>query len=109
LFTARTARIIGDLDFGPEAAIDYNALRLRWFDYHLKGLENGIMNEPSVRIFVMGENRWRDENEFPLSRAIATEYFFRQGPSGSVDSKTTDFSRPHRRGAKGPIPFARRQ
>ena len=81
-----TARIIGDLDFGPEAAIDYNALRLRWFDYHLKGIDNGIMNEPSVRIFVMGENRWRDENEFPLSRAIATDYFFRQGPSGAVDS-----------------------
>ena len=29
----------GDVDFGPDAAVDYDDLRLRWFDEHLKGLE----------------------------------------------------------------------
>ena len=81
-----TARVIGDLDFGPEASWDYNALRLRWFDYHLKGIDNGIMDEPPVRIFVMGENVYRDENEFPLARTDYQDFFLRAGTSGSIDS-----------------------
>ena len=81
-----TARVIGDLDFGPEASWDYNALRLRWFDYHLKGIDNGIMDEPPVRIFVMGENVFRNENEFPLARTDYQDWFLHPGPSGSIDS-----------------------
>lgn len=82
-------RVIGDIDFGPEAAIDLNALRLRWFDYHLKGIDNGIMDEPPVRIFVMGANRWRDEEEWPLSRARQTRLYFRSG-SGRRDAANGD-------------------
>jgi hypothetical protein len=52
-----------------------NGLWLRWFDYWLKGIDNGIMKEPPVRIFVMGENTWRDENEWPLARTRWTKYF----------------------------------
>lgn len=81
-----TDRIVGDIDFGPAAAVDYNALRLRWFDYHLKGIDNGIMDEPAVEIFVMGANSWRSENEFPPARAVPTTWYFRGGPSGSVAS-----------------------
>ena len=81
-----TARVIGDLDFGPEAAIDYNGLRLRWFDYHLKGIDNGIMDEPAVKLFIMGANTWRGEHEYPLAREVATDYFFRADRSGSIDS-----------------------
>ena len=81
-----TARVIGDLDFGPEAPFDYNALRLRWFDYHLKGIENGIMDEPPVRIFVMGDNVYRDENEFPLARTDYQNFYLRAGKSGTIDS-----------------------
>lgn len=81
-----TARVIGDIDFGPEASFDYNALRLRWFDYHLKGIDNGIMDEPPVRIFVMGENVFRDENEFPLARTDYQDFYLRAGKSGSIDS-----------------------
>ncbi len=76
---------VGAMTF-PGSNIDYDALRLRWFDYHLKGIDNGIMNEPPVRIYVMGENRWRDEQEFPLKRQVDTSYYLRRGPSGSVDS-----------------------
>ncbi len=81
-----TNRVIGDLDFGPEASIDYNALRLRWFDYHVKGIENGIGEDPPIKIFVMGANTWRYENEFPLARTVYTDYFLRSGPSGSINS-----------------------
>ena len=51
----------GDIDFGPEAAMDLNELVLRWFDFWLKGIDNGILSEPPIKIFVMGSNRWRYE------------------------------------------------
>ncbi|NIV35880.1 MAG: hydrolase, partial [Anaerolineae bacterium] len=40
----------GELDFGPEAVLDEYAYRLRWYDYWLKGMENGMMDEPPVRV-----------------------------------------------------------
>ena len=77
-----TARVIGDLDFGAGASFDYNGLRLRWFDYHLKGIDNGIMDEPPVRIFVMGDNVYRDEHEFPIARTDYQDFYLRAGDVG---------------------------
>ncbi|MBI4474857.1 MAG: CocE/NonD family hydrolase [Acidobacteria bacterium] len=65
----------GDMDFGLEMAVDLRGLHLRWFDYHLKGIQNGLDKEAPVRIFVMGANKWRDEQEWPLSRARATQFY----------------------------------
>ena len=58
-YTAPTSRDTGDIDFGPEARIELHEHLLRWFDYWLKDIETGLMDEPPVSIFVMGENRWR--------------------------------------------------
>jgi len=66
----------GDVDFGEDAAIDSRKIKLRWFDSQLKGIDNGILQEPPVRIFVMGENVWRVENEWPLARTDYREYYF---------------------------------
>ena len=65
------ARTVGEMDWGDSAVVDTNALALRWFDFWLKGLDNGLLDEPPVKIFVMGRNEWLYENEYPLSR---TEY-----------------------------------
>ena len=65
-----------DIDFGPDADPDLMTLCLRWFDYWLKGIDNGIMDEPPVRIFIMGENKWRYEKEWPLVRTQYTKYYF---------------------------------
>ena len=51
----------------------------RWFDYWLKGIASGIMEEPPVRLFIMGENKWREEHEWPLARAVHTDYYFHSG------------------------------
>ena len=76
---------VGGMSF-PGSNLDHLALRLRWFDHHLKGHDNGIMEEPPVRIYVMGENIWRDEQEFPLARQQEEAWFLREGPSGTVAS-----------------------
>lgn len=79
---------LGEVDFGPGAVIDLRGYQLRWFDHWLKGAASGIMDEPPVRIFVMGENRWRDEREWPPARARLTAYYLRSG--GSANSRFGD-------------------
>jgi len=49
-----------------------------WFDRHLRG-DALAPDPPPVRIFVMGRNVWRDENEWPLARARDTPYYLRSG------------------------------
>ncbi len=39
---------------------------LRWFDHWLKKIDTGMMQEPAVRYWVMGENRWRTANDWPI-------------------------------------------
>jgi putative CocE/NonD family hydrolase len=81
--------VSGDADFGAEAALDFHFLMLRWYDKVVKGMETGILDEPPIRIFVMGggdghrtpEGRifhggqWRHEREWPLDRAQNTKFY----------------------------------
>ncbi|MDP6823595.1 MAG: CocE/NonD family hydrolase [Dehalococcoidia bacterium] len=70
--------VVGDEDFTHQATavgVNLDELTLRWYDHWLKGEDNGIIDEPPVKIFVMGENEWRDENEWPLARAERTRYY----------------------------------
>jgi hypothetical protein len=66
---------IGDIVFGPDAVLDMNQTILKWSDYALKGTSNEYSTGAPVRIFIMGDNAWRDEQEFPLARARSTKYF----------------------------------
>jgi putative CocE/NonD family hydrolase len=68
-------RKIGDVDFGPAAPYDNDERVLQWYDYLLKGQTNDFGGKKPVRIFVMGKNEWRDEEDWPLARAKATKYF----------------------------------
>lgn len=76
--TLRSTRI-GDVDFGPDAGMSAQDLYERWFAYWLQGGDASVVAGAPVRIFVMGENRWRDEQEWPLARARATAYYLHSG------------------------------
>ncbi len=69
----------GDVDFGGNSQVDLQAEELRWFDYWLKGIENGINSEPPIRLFIMGTNVWRDENEWPLDRTEWQKWYLHSG------------------------------
>lgn len=78
----------GDVDFGASAAIDVGQLRLPWFRHWLQdGPEPGWA---PVRIFVMGENVWRDELEWPLARTVYTPWYLHQGGGLSPEAPSTD-------------------
>ena len=59
---AGSGRTIGTVDFG-DAAAEYieNDTTLDWYDYLFLGKQNQFASADPVRIFVMGENKWRDE------------------------------------------------
>jgi putative CocE/NonD family hydrolase len=66
-------------DFGPQALRDLPRDYLRWFDYWLKGVENGIMKEPLVSIFVMGSNRWLHGPSYPLPGTCFERWYLSSG------------------------------
>ena len=72
---SRLHRTIGKIDFGPSAALDDIAVQIRWFDYWLKGIQNGVDKDAPVRIFVMGDNQWRNEQSWPLQRVKERSLF----------------------------------
>jgi putative CocE/NonD family hydrolase len=66
---------VGDVVFGKDAVLDITATALKWFDYTLKGVKNDFSSGTPVRLFIMGDNVWRDELEFPLARTQYTKYY----------------------------------
>ena len=72
--------VSGEHNFGTRSSAAYLDLQgqiLRFYDRWLKGEDNGVAEEKPVRIFVMGENVWRLEDEWPLSRASEFKYYLR--------------------------------
>ena len=67
-------RTVGEVDFGPDAPFDENAVILDWYDYLFLGKQNEFANRKPVKIFVMGKNEWRFEDAWPLERAKNTRY-----------------------------------
>lgn len=100
----QTLTYAGEAQFTPDAALDFNAWRLRWFERWLKGVQNGVESESPVRIYVMGggdghktpEGRlfvgghWRDEKEWPLARTAPTPYYLHAGGVLSPDKPGDD-------------------
>lgn len=78
----------GDVDFGPNAIVDLQAEQARWFDYLLKGEDNGIGKEPRVKVFVMGANRWREADDWPIPGTKYTPWYLHSG--GKANSLTGD-------------------
>jgi putative CocE/NonD family hydrolase len=68
---------IGDVVFGKSAVIDMTRATLAWFDHTLKEINNEYSTSAPVRLFIMGNNVWRDEQEFPLARTRYTKYYLR--------------------------------
>lgn len=108
----RSVTYAGDVDFGPEATLDgqlgedYLALRLRWFDRWARDVENGVDEEPAVRVFVMGGGsgrrtaegrldhggRWRSEADWPLPGTRFTPFYLHG--DGSLSPAEPDDSAP---------------
>jgi len=75
----------GGVDFTPAAFIDQFELELKFFDFHLKGLKNGLDTEDPVKLFYMGVNKWRTEKDWPIPGTQYQKiYLSSQGNAKSV-------------------------
>jgi putative CocE/NonD family hydrolase len=84
-------RKIGEVDFGPDAEqFNEGEATLEWYDFLFKGVQNRWASPKPVKIFVMGENQWRDEDDWPLARAVSTKYFLHS--AGKANSLRGDGS-----------------
>ena len=75
---------IGDVDFGPDAGFPLESLMFDWFDFWLKDAPTKVLARAPVRLFVMGANAWRDEQEWPLARAVPTSFYLHSGGAANT-------------------------
>ncbi len=99
----------GDVDFGNHSFINYNDLRLAWFDHFLKGMHTEVSDWSPVKIFVMGtgdgipnyqgrlhhSGYWRDEQDFPLPDTQFTPYYLHADGELSTALPSADESTSH--------------
>ena len=71
-------------------AIDLVGMQLRWFDHWLKGLDNGVEQDKPVKIFVMGLDQWREEDDWPLPDTRFCPYYLHS--AGHANSAAGDGS-----------------
>jgi putative CocE/NonD family hydrolase len=104
--------IIGQRDLG-DARLDLYGIYLRWFDYWLKGTSNGVLEMPKVQIYVMGKNKWRGEDQWPLARTRFVNYYLESDGRGNsrFGNGTLEVSAPSRQSSdtytydpKTPVP-----
>lgn len=83
-----------NVNYGKDSLVPLRPEQLRWFDRWLKNEKNstGPELQHPVRIFVMGINRWRDEEEWPLARARRVKYYL--GSGGQLGNKPDPHSAP---------------
>ena len=93
--------VVGEVDFGfrsnglfLDLKEDLTKLQLRWFDRWLNDTANGIDEEAPVKLFIQGLNRWRDEDAWPLSRAVDTAFYLHADESVRLD-RPSGAGRPH--------------
>ncbi len=84
---AKEHTIVGDRDVG-DARKDWNGIYLKWFDYWLKGIENGITNMPKVQYYTMGSNEWHSADVWPLPETQYTKYYLHS--HGHANSRNGD-------------------
>jgi uncharacterized protein len=85
---AGSGRQIGDIDFGPTAEFDEDSATLDWYDFLFNGVANRFASSKPVKLFVMGANQWRDEEDWPLPQAHEVKYFLHSG--GKANSARGD-------------------
>lgn len=80
-------RQIGDVDFGPHAIENgYTDVILDWYDFLFKGVRNEFATDKPVKLFVMGVNEYRQEDDWPPPQGQRTRYFLHSnGKANSLD------------------------
>lgn len=87
--------VVGELDFGLASSGlllggrgDLTTLHRQWFDATLKGREEALAARPTVELFVMGENRWRGYDAWPVPGATEEHWYL--ASDGHANTRSGD-------------------
>ncbi|MEY8524886.1 CocE/NonD family hydrolase [Lachnospiraceae bacterium 38-10] len=92
------------VSFGADALrFDLDLLYFRWFEYHLKGIENGIEKSAPVEYYTVGEERWKSAGNWPVPGTKAAALYLDGGgyANGSGGDGRLVFERPKKEGSDG--------
>ncbi len=54
---------------------NYQDELLAWYDYHLKGIDTGIEEQPAVRYWLQGANRWKSASDWPIPGMVKQRHY----------------------------------
>lgn len=75
--------------FGLDAVVyHYDIQVLRWFDRFLKGIDNGIDQEPRASYYVVGKNQWQHSEDWPPLESRLESFYF--ASAGGANSRLGD-------------------
>ena len=77
---------LGEVDFGPDAVINLNEIELNWFRKWL--LDETTQVGKRAKMFIMGENRWVDFDDWPPSGTKPIKLFI--SSNGRANSRFGD-------------------
>jgi putative CocE/NonD family hydrolase len=78
------SRTLSGVDFGPDAVIDLDTYVLRFFDRWLRGVRNGVDDEPPVHVFIVGADEWRSFDTFPVPGTEYRPFYLHSGGSANT-------------------------
>lgn len=84
---------VGPRDYGPLAPTRHEDHLVRWYDFHLKGIDNGLGDEKPVKLFILNDNRWRYADTWPPAGVDAQSYFLHSGGNANTPSGDGALSR----------------
>jgi len=98
--TDQSSKYLYGQDLGEAADIGLINLYIKWFDYWLKGKDNGITNEPLVQVFNFGPNNWLKADTYPLPATSFIKYYISSekgantsGGDGKLQTKKSSSTR----------------
>jgi putative CocE/NonD family hydrolase len=81
--------IIGPWSHRDTRGFSRFAEQLRWFDFWLKGIKNGVLDDAPIYYYTMGAPRgqeWKTAWSWPLPEQRLSSFYLSDEPSRSVDS-----------------------
>jgi putative CocE/NonD family hydrolase len=83
----------GPRDYGPLAPTRHEDHLVRWYDYHLKGVDNGLGGEKPAKLFILNDNRWRFAESWPPAGMEERSYFLHSGGGANTPAGDGSLSR----------------
>lgn len=80
--------------FAHDAVADVTAEQIRWFDHWLKGADNGLGSDKPVKLFIMGPDVWREEDDWPLPDTDWRQLYLHSDGGAAANDATLSFEAP---------------